>query len=147
MPMYSELRTRALPAAQHLAMPQALPEYPETSATLTPAEHAAELLRKAAYRVGQPHAWTQHYLGRLKSGAGTFTRGLLRADEMQSYCMLGALYSECDREPQANIHTVYDALVEALGTPLLADWNDAPQRTQMDVVGALLRAAEIVEAR
>jgi hypothetical protein len=122
-----------------------LPPIPTEAPPATPGERAAELLRKAAYRVGQPAAWTQHYLGRLRDGSGTYVRRLLRKDEVQSRCMLGALYCECDLQPSVNIHLTYNALVQATGTGLLADWNDAPQRTQQEVVAALLRAAEIAE--
>ncbi len=34
----------------------------------------------------------------------------------------------------------------SIGTGLVADWNDAPSRTQDEVVAALVRAAEIAEA-
>jgi class 3 adenylate cyclase len=119
---------------------------PATEELPTPAQDLAELLRAAAYLVGQPGGWTQHYLGRLKDGTGTYVRTMLRSGEIQSRCMLGALYSEYDRNPAPNIHLAYDAIVRTIGTGLVADWNDAPGRTQEDVVGALLHAAEFVEA-
>lgn len=112
----------------------------------TPEQEVAELLRKAAYRVGQPGAWTQHYLGRLKNGTGTYVRNVLNDSEIGSRCMLGALYCEYDMDPAPNIHAAYDAVVASIGTGLIADWNDSPQRTQDDVVAALVRAAEIAEA-
>jgi hypothetical protein len=119
---------------------------PTTKEQATPAQDVAELLRAAAYLVGQPGGWTRHYLGRLKDGTGTYVRTTLREGEIQSRCMLGALYSEYDRNPASNIHLAYDAIVRTIGTGLVADWNDAPERTQEDVVGALLHAAESVEA-
>jgi class 3 adenylate cyclase len=119
---------------------------PATKEPATPAQDAAELLRKAAYRVGQHGGWTQHYLGRLKDGTGTYVRTMLRTGEIQSRCMLGALYCEYDRNPAADIHLAYQAIVRTIGTGLVADWNDAPERTQEDVVGALLHAAEVMEA-
>ena len=110
-----------------------------------PGQDVAELLRKAAFRVGQPGAWTQHYLGRFKNGIGTYVRATLAGDEIHSRCMLGALYCEYDRDPSPNIHAAYDAIVRVIGTGLVADWNDAPSRTQDDVVTVLLHAAEIAE--
>ncbi len=112
----------------------------------TPEQEVAELLRKAAYRVGQPGAWTQYYLGRLKNGTGTYVRNVLNSREVSSRCMLGALYCEYDMDPAPNIHAAYNAVVESIGTGLIADWNDSPQRTQDEVVAALVRAAEIAEA-
>lgn len=112
----------------------------------TPKEQVAELLRKAAYRVGQPGAWTQHYLGRMKNGVGTYVRKVVGTGEVHSRCMLGALYCEYDMNPSPNIHAAYDAIVQSIGTGLVADWNDAPSRTQDEVVSALVRAAELAEA-
>ncbi len=109
----------------------------------SPAALAAEILRKAAYRVGQPGAWTQHYLGRLEDGTGTFARRAVHEDSVRSRCLLGALYCEHDLDPRANIHAAYEAIVRAIGTSLVADWNDDPARRQEEVVGALLEAAEI----
>ena len=109
----------------------------------SPAALAAEMLRKAAYRVGQPGAWTQHYLGRMEDGTGTFARRAVHEDSIRSRCLLGALYCEHDLDPRANIHAAYEAIVLAIGTSLVADWNDDPARRQVDVVGALLEAAEI----
>jgi hypothetical protein len=60
--------------------------------------------------------------------------------------MLGALYCEYDRDPTPDIHAAYDSVVRAIGTALVADWNDAPARTQEQVVAALVRAAEFAEA-
>lgn len=103
----------------------------------------AELLRKAAYRVGQPGAWTQHCLGRTEDGRGTFARQTLHERSIRSRCLLGALYCEHDLDPRANIHAAYEAVVRAIGTSLIADWNDHPTRTQNEVVGALLQASEL----
>ena len=108
-----------------------------------PAAAVAELLRKAAYRVGQPGAWTQHCLGRMEDGAGTFARRTMREGTVRSRCLLGALYCEHDLDSRANIHAAYEAVVWAIGTSLIADWNDHPARTQHDVVGALLQASEL----
>ena len=129
-----------------------MPMYEETEQVsiavpiTTPEQEVAELLRKAAYRVGQPGAWTQHYLARLKNGTGTYVRNVLNSSEIGSRCMLGALYCEYDMDPAPNIHAAYDAVVKSIGTGLIADWNDSPQRTQDEVVAALVRAAEIAEA-
>lgn len=109
----------------------------------SPVALVAELLRKAAYRVGQPGAWTQHYLGRMEDGTGTFARRTVRDGTIRSRCLLGALYCEHDLDPRANIHVAYEAIVRAIGTSLVADWNDNQARTQKDVVGALLEASEI----
>lgn len=126
-----------------MAVPAATP-LPTTIST--PAAKVAELLRRAAYRVGQPGGWTQHYLGRLEDGTGTFARRAMREKTIRSRCLLGALYCEHDLDPKPNIHVAYEAIVRAIGTGLIADWNDNPARTQDEVVGALLRAAEIAEA-
>jgi hypothetical protein len=128
MPMYEELEQIAI-----------------CEPALTPSEAVAELLLKAAYRVGQPGAWTQHFLGRTKDGVGTYVRKALGTEQIHSHCMLGALYCEYDRDPAPDIHAAYNAIVQSVGTSLVADWNDAPTRTQDQVVAALVRAAELVE--
>lgn len=112
---------------------------------LSAPEMVSELLRKAAYRVGQPGAWTQHYLGRMEDDRGTFARQTLHEGSIRSHCLLGALYCEHDLDPRASIHAAYGAIVLAIGTSLIADWNDYRYRTQEEVVGALLRASEIAE--
>lgn len=124
-----------------------------TQIPYTPAEKlipldqpVSDLLLKAAYLAAQPKAWCQHYLGRYRDGTGTYARKRLRAIDIESRCMLGALYAGCDAEPGADIHAAYDAIVRAIGTSRVAEWNDAPSRTQNEVVAALLCAARIAEA-
>lgn len=109
-------------------------------------ELVADLLIRAAYLSSQPEAWCQHYLARFRDGTGTYSRKRLRSIKVESRCMLGALYSEYDRDPLVDIHAAYEAIVQSIGTSRVADWNDAPSRTQNEVVAALLRAASIAEA-
>lgn len=111
-----------------------------------PGAPVADLLLRAAYLSAQPKGWCQHYLARFRDGTGTYARKRLQSAEIESRCMLGALYTEYDDEPLADIHAAYDAIVQSIGTPRVADWNDAPSRTQSEVVAALLRAARIAEA-
>lgn len=104
---------------------------------------AAELLRRAAYRVGQPGAWCQYYVARLKDGRMTHAASL----DADAYCMLGALYAEREAAGGAREATqeAYSAIERAVGTSLIAEWNDAPTRTQDQVVAALIKASEIAE--
>lgn len=106
---------------------------------------AADLLRRAAYLVAQPGAWCQHSLARTEDGRKTFVLTLVGEDTFRSRCLLGALYCEHKRYPKANIRAAYEAIVKALGTSCIAEWNDARERTQAQVADALMRASEIAE--
>ncbi len=97
----------------------------------------SEVLSRAADLLEKPGAWTQ----------GEYSRG------DYCFCALGAVCEiEGRTRPRGNLEVNEDespacaALARAItGEPypyLVARWNDAPRRTQAEVVSALRAAAE-----
>jgi hypothetical protein len=96
----------------------------------------AEVLTRAADLLEKPGAWTQ----------GAFARDIhghpirCESEDAASFCAIGALYSlrvgswmadSCERR-----------LSKFKRVEMFAEWNDAPGRTQAEVVAALRAAAE-----
>jgi hypothetical protein len=115
----------------------------------------ATILDRAADRLSKPGAWTQ----------GAFSRGAKgRVDDEENltarrptcWCALGAIAKEARVNPASNFvwsgqgraPAAYRALMAVLPRPAdddqsldIPDWNDAPERTQSEVVAALRNAA------
>jgi len=88
----------------------------------------AEVLEKAADLLEPEGRWTQHAYGRW-NGSG-----------YSCWCMFGAIDAiASDYKIGAQCNNVVDRVV---GQGLV-DWNDAPGRTQPEVVAALRRAAAL----
>lgn len=98
----------------------------------------AEVLNKAADLLEKPGAWTQGALGRLEDGTPVYSADAPSLSRASCYCMAGALWV-------ANGYQYPEAAFDALpagpreGT---GQWNDAPGRTQAEVVAALRQAAK-----
>lgn len=66
-----------------------------------------------------------------------------------SACVLGALVKVCNALPESLPPTALDSaerLMRHLGTIGIVSWNDAPERTQEEVVAALRGAAMMEDA-
>lgn len=109
---------------------------------------AADILRRAAYRVAQPGAWCQYYAAVI---GHSYYVAHVPAEEPDQTCMMGAIQREIDLAypcgNQAVGTAANDAIIRVIGTSLTVPWNDAPERTQDQVVAALIRASEIEEAQ
>lgn len=108
----------------------------------------AEVLRKAADRLEKPGAWFRHgYGNRVESSLAVPPVGELEASTC--WCALGAITLEYgDDFPDAGHPECSSAgqmLVAEIGGRSVAQWNDAPGRTQAEVVAALRAAAERAE--
>jgi hypothetical protein len=93
----------------------------------------ADVLRRAAERVR--HGWCQGSATRTDADGRTV-----------AWCAWGAIYHSCAWKSSA---TAYNAARELFITRLegreIGEWNDAPERTQGEVVAALLAAADAAE--
>jgi hypothetical protein len=61
-----------------------------------------------------------------------------------AHCTVGAVYAACDLltgRDDALLRAAFHALDVQIGVEETADWNDAPERTQSEVVSALRAAA------
>jgi len=97
--------------------------------------YVQEVLNKAADLLEKPGAWTQGALARLSDGTPVYSRSLSQAS---CYCMAGALWvANGFRFPDE----AFDALPEG-PRGATGSWNDAPGRTQSEVVEALRAAAK-----
>jgi len=99
----------------------------------------ADILDKAAEIIEPEGAWTQHYYARGKSGNRVSSRRAARC-----FCALGAINFAAGHNPDVDYIPAIHALEpfvkgeDAFDVP---DWNDAPERTQAEVVAKLREAA------
>lgn len=100
----------------------------------------AEVLGAAADLLEKPGAWTQGAHARNAAGAPMLVGSRMDA---VCWCVLGAL----DRMAPTN--NLWDASVQAMNEVVghVADFNDAPERTQAEVVAALREAARQASIR
>ena len=119
-----------------------------------------EILRAAAVRLAQPNAWLQRALCRKDGQPIHDTTFPLSVGD--SWCATGAIYCELgDHWPRLSItHEALRLVCEVVGADpvyftgsepschsYVVCWNNAPDRTQDEVVAALLAAADLWESR
>ena len=73
----------------------------------------------------------------LCAGEGGWCQGI--SQDCDSGCIVWHLSALCGSHT-ALFHAVLDWIGQAIGTASVVDWNDAPGRTQAEVVAALDRA-------
>ena len=115
------------------------------SPTARPEMGVADVLNKAADLLEPEGAWTQGVYGRSSSGAVTTQAGVKKA---ACRCMIGALFAASDERSIYDLEhsAAYQVLVSHLSVEdEPTDWNDAPGRTQAEVVAALRQAAKQAE--
>jgi hypothetical protein len=98
----------------------------------------AEVLERAADLLSKPGAWTQGAF--VRNACGDVTGFSCFRGRPVSFCIMGATGWVCRDLDEFIDHDADDFLTEYLGTPL-DKWNDAPGRTQAEVVEALRGAA------
>lgn len=101
----------------------------------------SEILRKAADLIEPEGAWTQEAFARTKRGRPI---GYGEAPAM-CFCALGAMYRSSLAVPLSLAEATRDYLDRIVGSDVTG-WNDAPERTQAEVVQALRDAASLAEA-
>ena len=110
---------------------------------MTDRDKASAILRAAADRIEPPGAWTQGAPARTAFGAVLIDH---KQPWAKSWSAAGAIsVASADRWKKEMSARAYLKL--AVETDRLSDWNDAPTRTQQEVVAALRRAADIAEGR
>src|SRR4051812_6319473 len=101
----------------------------------------AEVLERAADLIEPEGAWTQGVWARDASGAGDPDVG-----QEVCFCAFGAIYKSCGYR----FGEVGLAALTAVGDEVdgfrIQEWNDAPNRTQAEVVAKLREAAAISRA-
>jgi len=97
------------------------------------------LLNAAADLLAQPGAWTQGAYARDMFGSDV---GSQWSDDAVCFCVMGALNQVREAQHDAVILGSLSHAIRAVngGYPI-AEWNDAPGRTQAEVVAALRAAA------
>lgn len=103
----------------------------------TDAPSVKSVLLSAADLLEQPGAWTQNMLSATKRG---YAIGAME-DNAACWCAMGAIFREA-RGAGDLTRPAYDALADVIGHGHIPSWNDAPERTQAEVVAALRAAAE-----
>lgn len=98
--------------------------------------NVSEILNKAADLIEPEGAWTQGHFARRADGAKT---GWTEEDA-SCFCVSGAIKRVAPASWEA--WNKFDAYCRQRGFAHMATWNDAPERTQAEVVAALRAAAE-----
>jgi hypothetical protein len=98
--------------------------------------YVADVLESAAKLIEQPGKWVQGENALDKFGEPTEPG----YSDAACWCLEGAL-QQCGGR-----HSAYQAVRRAVGESNLWGWNDAPERTQPEVVAALRRAATLARA-
>ncbi|MFE7120839.1 hypothetical protein ACFU99_35965 [Streptomyces sp. NPDC057654] len=118
-----------------------------TPAAVTPREVAAVL--EDAARIIKTNGWYQgQYYDFDQAESGTPIREC-------RVCLVGAINIAADGDPYPSLWDVSDKVVDACAAvrtclltdgepPVLADWNDAPDRTATDVVTLLRDTARVM---
>lgn len=96
----------------------------------------ADVLERAAARLAGEGAWTQRAFARRHDGSVAYSSCDPR---VCSWCLGGALLKENEATP-FDISQVANAVRAVIGADLVG-WNDAPERTQEQVVAVLREAA------
>ncbi|MDI3261174.1 MAG: hypothetical protein QJR02_15925 [Sinobacteraceae bacterium] len=94
------------------------------------------VLTRARDLVARPGGWTQEEGARDDMGRPV----PVFSPDACSFCSMGAIARACE---DRHFEKGWDILRTALGGRLVAPWNDAPERTQAEVVAAFDRAIEL----
>lgn len=97
--------------------------------------NVSEILSKAADLIEPEGAWTQGSAARDANGHEIDPQ----SREAACWCVYGAL----DRVAGDRFQRGIGFIEEATGQVLISVWNDAPERTQAEVVAKLREAAEL----
>lgn len=112
--------------------------------TARPKMGVADVLNKAADLLEPEGAWTQKAWYRNAAG-----REVKTGRTATCMCAEGAVFTVLGKKPTsvfvAARHPAFEALAAVVGDRWIADWNDAPGRTQAAVVSALRQAAKKAE--
>ena len=98
------------------------------------------ILRRAAETIEPEGAWTRGALARDWNGSPIGHD----EDNASCFCLHGALARVNGGDAYNEI--ICDYIIRVIGTELSVDWNDAPERTQAEVVAALRAAADLAES-
>lgn len=111
----------------------------------------ADILDKAADLIAAPGKWTQHEFARDKLG-GAYSDGDLGYREFPAtcFCLFGAVAAVAEVSDPELYRDADRYLLTALGMvhiSSVARWNDAPDRTQEQVVAKLHEAAGLARSQ
>jgi hypothetical protein len=112
--------------------------------------NVAEILNKAADLIEKPGAWIQDAFSRDEHGFAEQGNGRWAAHPV-CFCALGAIAQAAGMpDPEWAWATDAAKALESFVTEhrfcSVTDWNDAPERTQAEVVAALREAAKLAGA-
>lgn len=103
----------------------------------------SEVLRKAAARLSKPGAWTQGTCARDSEGTAVSESSVSAV----CWCLAGALIVEHGLGVKGEDDYLDRAIFgKTEGEADYVKWNDADERSQSDVVEALLSAAQLAES-
>lgn len=101
----------------------------------------ARILNAAADLLEQPGAWTQGAFAKDKNGFATYPLW----PEACCFCVLGALERIAGGDTGYAYGVAEDAVRDLIPSGFVSTWNDAPERTQAEVVTTLRAAAKHAE--
>ena len=98
----------------------------------------ADILRDARALIDSPEKWTKHYEARDADGNETWYGD----DRAVCWCAFGALFKAGWYQP--SLSDAVEALETVVGR-IIDEWNDAPERTNAEVLAAFDRAIDLAE--
>jgi hypothetical protein len=101
-----------------------------------------EVLRKARELISTPDRWTKGYFAHDLVGTDVEPH----EDGAVCFCALGALGVSSYYEPVSWIDGAIELLETTIGCHDLGEWNDAPERTHVDILAAFDEAIRRAEA-
>lgn len=97
----------------------------------------SQILSQAADLIEPEGAWTQGAFARTEKG---HVIGSLE-QPATCFCAVGAIYRVAQAQSRSVQERAVDLMSETVGKWHIGEWNDAPYRTQAEVVAALRKAA------
>lgn len=110
-----------------------------TPATVVAPLTVSEVLSRAADLIEPEGCWTRGAFARVAPGASSVPAHFAAA---ACWCLMGAVIHEAPATGGIQ-KRAYEYISSVLGKRHIDEWNDAPDRTQAEVVAALRKAAEL----
>lgn len=107
----------------------------------------ADVLERAADLIEPEGAWTQHHYARNEYGTPFIHCSRYPEGVATCFCANGAINVAAGNKPTEDYTPATNFFADMFADGDSGDWNDAPARTQAEVVAKLREAAALARAR
>lgn len=129
------------------SQPEGAPKSAATEASPSAAMKPSEVLSKAADLIEPEGAWMQGAPARRADGSAAYN--VFEHEDVVCFCALGAIQKAAGSDPEYEPASEFfrTRILRAMGRNVsYASWNDAPVRTQAEVVAKLREAADLARS-